>query len=290
MSNLEHNKSSHKQSKKSMVMLLALTAGYMIAEVVGGFVSNSLSLLADAGHMLADVVALSISLIAMFLAAKPPSFRASFGYWRAEVIAALFNGVALLIVAFFITKEAFLRFSSPEPIESLLMIGVAVGGLLVNLIGLWLLRDDKSHNLNIKGAWLHVLSDALSSVGVIISGVLIYFFGWYVADPLMSIAIAALVSYSALKLILETINVLMEHAPAHIDPREVKNVILSVPYASQVHDLHIWTITPGREALSVHVVMAKGGTFSRLLHDVEKVLAKDFGITHTTIQIEHNNE
>lgn len=262
----------------------------MFAEAVGGIASNSLALLADAGHMLADVVALSISLVAFFLASRPPSHRASFGYYRAEVIAALFNGVALLLVSFFIIKEAIVRLFEPAPVESNLMLAIAVGGLLVNIIGLWLLHHDKSHNLNVKGAWLHVLSDALSSVGVIISGLLIYFFKWHLADPITSIGIACLVCYSAVHLIVETINVLMEHAPVHIDPRLVERAILSVPNATKVHDLHIWSITSGQEALSVHIVLKPGGDFAKLLHDVETVLEQQFGITHTTIQIEHQAE
>jgi cobalt-zinc-cadmium efflux system protein len=279
-----------KRPTKRMIIVLCLTAFYMFAEAVGGIVSNSLSLLADAGHMLADVVALSISLVAFALASRPASNRASFGYYRAEVIAALFNGVVLLIVSFFIIKEAVLRFLQPAAVESNMMIAIAVGGLLINVVGLVLLQQDKSENLNVKGAWLHVLSDALSSVGVIISGLLIYFFNWYLADPITSIAIACLVSYTALRLILETINVLMEHVPGHIDPLDVEKAILSVSNATKVHDLHIWSITSGHEALSVHIVLKPGGDFGKLLHDVEQILEKKFGITHTTIQIETISE
>lgn len=274
---------------KRMILVLCLTAGYMFAEAIGGMLSNSLSLLADAGHMLADVVAISISIIAFMLSARPSNERASFGYHRAEVIAALINGVVLLIVSFFIIKEAIARFFTPAVIESRLMIAIAIGGLLINIIGLMALQRDKSHNLNVKGAWLHVLSDALSSVGVIISGLVIYFLGWSMADPITSIGIACLVSYSAIHLILETINVLMEHAPPHIDPKEVEHAILSVENATLVHDLHIWSITPGHEALSVHIVLKPGGSFAKLLHDVEKVLLERFGIAHTTIQIEHHD-
>lgn len=270
-----------------MILVLCLTATYMVAEVLGGMVSNSLSLLADAGHMLADVVALIISIVAFLLIKKPPNYKASFGYYRAEVIAALFNGVILLIVSFFIIKEAIMRFSTPSKVETDWMIGIALGGLMINIIGLWLLKDDKSSNVNVHGAWLHVLSDALSSVGVVISGIVIRVFNWDIIDPLTSIIIAGLVSYSALNLILLTVNVLMEHVPKHIDARLVEEAILKLPYASQVHDLHIWTITPGHEALSVHVVLKKGGQFDQLLCDIQESLKKHFGITHTTIQIEN---
>jgi cobalt-zinc-cadmium efflux system protein len=236
--------------------------------------------------MLADVVALVISLLAFWLIRKPPNHKASFGYYRAEVIAALFNGVVLLVVSFFIIKEAMMRFFTPAKVEADLMIAIALGGLLINIVGLWLLKEDKSSNVNVHGAWLHVLSDTLSSVGVIISGILIRWLDWQLADPITSIAIACFVSYSALNLVLLTINVLMEHVPIHIDARLVEQAILSVPYASKVHDLHIWSITPGHEALSVHIVLKNGGDFSKLLSDVQEALKKQFGIAHTTIQIE----
>jgi len=274
---------------KRIVVVLFLTAFYMVAEVVGGFYSNSLALLADSGHMLADVVALSISLVAFVLALKPPNHRASFGYYRAEVIAALFNGVVLLIVSYFIIKEAIVRIFTPAEVESNLMLLVAVGGLIINIIGLMVLHKDKGKNLNVKGAWLHVFSDALSSVGVIISGFLIYLFQWNLADPITSIGIALLVSFTAINLVLETINVLMEHTPSHIDPVEVKRAILSLSDAKSVHDLHIWSITSGQEALSVHVTIREGGSYPALLANIKNLLDSEFGIGHTTIQIEHES-
>lgn len=271
---------------RRVLLVLCLTATYMVAEVVGGFLSNSLALLADAGHMLADVAALAVSLIAFALAARPKSLRATFGYYRAEVLGALFNGVVLLMVSFFIIKESITRFFEPATIESDLMIGVALGGLVINMIGLLLLHQDRSRNLNIRGAWLHVLSDTLGSVGVVISGLLIHVFGWTLADPIASIAIAGLVSYSSLHLILETVHVLMEHTPAHIDPREVSKAIMAIKGTVRVHDLHIWTITSGKDALAVHVVADKATDYNQLLKAIESVLESQFGIEHTTIQIE----
>lgn len=275
-----------KRPTKRVLIVLFLTAGYMIAEAVGGFMSNSLALLADAGHMLADVAALTISLLAFYISSRPPTHKATFGYYRAEVIAALFNGVVLLLVAFFIIKEALARFFVPAKVESNLMMTVAVGGLLINLIGLSLLHRDKASNLNIRGAWLHVFSDTMGSVGVVFSGLLIYMFGWQLADPIASILIALLVSYSAIHLILETLHVLMEHTPAHIDPRAVSEEILSIPDTIKVHDLHIWSITSGKEALSVHVMARKNTDYDRLLSEIQKMLEMKFGIDHATIQIE----
>ena len=276
-----------RRPSRRVLLVLCLTAIYMIAEAIGGVLSNSLALLADAGHMLADVAALIVSLLAFWMASRPPNHRATFGYYRAEVLGALFNGVVLLVVSFLIIKESIGRFFSPAPIETNLMIIVALGGLLINVIGLWLLHQDKAKNLNIRGAWLHVLSDTLGSIGVVISGLLIRWFDWTIADPIASIIIAGLVSYSSMHLILETLHVLMEHTPAHIDPREVKKAILAVHGAIRVHDLHIWTITSGKDALAVHVVADQNADYSFLLQNIEKTLAERFGIEHTTIQLEN---
>jgi cobalt-zinc-cadmium efflux system protein len=285
MSNSHVSSKVDKPSRK-VFFVLCLTALYMVAEAVGGFLSNSLALLADAGHMLADVAALGVSLLAFALAARPKNLRATFGYHRAEVLGALFNGLVLLMVSFFIIKESISRFYVVANVEADLMIYVAIGGLLVNIIGLWLLHKDKSKNLNVRGAWLHVMSDTLGSIGVVVSGLLISWFGWQLADPIASIIIAALVSYSSIRLILETLHVLMEHTPTHLDPAAVKQAILQFPGAVRVHDLHIWTITSGKDALAVHVVAEKNCDYNKLLKSIEAVLSTEFGIEHTTIQIE----
>ncbi len=271
---------------KRVLIVLCLTAIYMVAEAIGGFLSGSLSLLADAGHMLADVAALSISLMAFMVSSRPANHKATFGHFRAEVIAAFINGVLLLVVAFFIVKEALARFFVSVEIESNLMISVGFGGLLINLVGLVLLHQDKKHSLNIRGAWLHVFSDMLGSVGVVISGVIIYFFGFTLVDSIASIIIAGLVAYSSTQLVLETLRVLMEHTPRHIDAREVHKEIISQPGVLMLHDLHIWSITSGKEALSVHVVAKDGADYNALLAELETMLKTKFNIEHTTIQIE----
>lgn len=279
-----HNK---QPPSKRLLIVLCLTAGYMVLEAVGGILSNSLALLADAGHMLSDVAALSISLFAFAMSSRPADQKASFGYHRAEVLAAFLNGFILLLVSFFIIKEAFERLFNPSDVEPKLMLVVAFGGLLVNICGLLILHRDKSANINVRGAWLHVFSDALGSVGCVISGFLIYFFDWRSSDAWASIIIAGLVCYSACKLIMETMRVLMEHTPAHIDPKKVSEELLSVPHVLMVHDLHIWSITTGIDALSAHVVVNKEAVYDQVLLDIQTRLQKKFDIDHATIQLEN---
>jgi cobalt-zinc-cadmium efflux system protein len=275
-----------KRPQTRVIIVLCLTALYMIAEAVGGFYSDSLALLADAGHMLADVIALGISLFAVIIASRPANQRATFGYYRAEVLAALFNGLILLLVSVFIIKEAITRLFDPVAVETHTMIGVALGGLVVNFIGLWLLHRDKDNNLNIKGAWLHVLSDTLGSIGVLISGLIIQIWGFYIADPIASIIIASLIFYSAARLVLETVGVLMEHTPAHINPSEVKKTLSAIKHVKRIHDLHIWTISPGRENLAVHVEFEGRADSEKILAQIQEVLKNKFNIGHTTIQLE----
>lgn len=283
---MNHNKKAYVKPTGRVVLVLLLTAGYMVAEAVGGYLSNSLALLADAGHMLADVAALSISLFAFAISAKPADEKATFGYHRAEILAALFNGLVLILVSFFIIKEAIGRLFNPSVVETNTMMLVALGGLVINLISLGILHKDSGSNINIKGAWLHVMSDTLGSVGVIISGLLIYFFGWHISDPLASIAISSLISYSAVHLIFDTVKVLMEQVPGHLCHQTITEEILSISEVSRVHDLHIWSISSGRDALSVHVVAEAEADYNKLLHDVQQLLTLKFGIEHATIQIE----
>lgn len=277
---------SNKKPTKQLLLVLCLTTAYMVAEVIGGFLSNSLALLADAGHMLADVAALLMSLMAFYISSRPADDKATYGYYRAEVIAAFINGVVLLIVSFFIIKEAMLRFFTPAEVEPDLMLWVAFGGLVINIAGLFVLKGHSSSNINIKGAFLHVMSDTLGSIGVIFSGILIKIFNWRLVDPIMSIAIALLVFYSSIRLIMETLHVLMEHAPRHINPKDILEELLSVPEILSVDNLHVWSITQGKDALSAHVVVEEGVDYNEILKNVKNILQAKFGISHTTIQIE----
>jgi cobalt-zinc-cadmium efflux system protein len=273
---------------KRIWIVLIITAGYLVAEVVGGVMSNSLALLADAGHMLTDVAALAISLFAFRLSLRPPNKKASFGYYRAEVLAALFNGVTLLVVAVFLIKESVFRLINPSPVHSGAVMLIALGGLLVNLLGLKLLYKDKAASINIKSAWLHLLFDALGSIAALVSGIFIYFYGWTLADPIASIAIALMVLYSSVYLIAQTVEVLMENTPAHIDAIAVAHAIAKVPQALSVHDLHIWSIRPGQETLSAHVIITKDADFDEIQKSIHDLLADRFGINHVTIQLERN--
>jgi len=283
----EHGHNNMRRPSRRIIMVLMLTACYMIFEIIGGILSHSLALLADAGHMLSDVAALSISWFAFMIAKRPPTKKATYGYYRAEVIAALFNGLILLVVACFIVKEAFVRLmEQPVQVATGAMIGIGAGGLLINIIGLALLQRDKAKNINIRSAWLHLLFDALGSVVVVISGFLIYLFNFSSADAIGSIFIAILVFYSAANLIAETVSVLMERAPPHIDGDQVINELKAVKGILDVHDLHIWSITPGKEALSAHVIVEDFVDYDLLQMAVHKLLFDKFGIEHLTIQLE----
>ena len=274
------------RSRRSLTLTLCLVLFYMIAELVGGWLSGSLALLADAGHMLSDAAALALSLFALWIARRPPTPRQTWGYYRSEILAALVNGATLVVISVFILLEAFERFRDPAPVNAPLLMAVATGGLVINLIGLSLLSGSKDDNLNLRGAWLHVLTDALGSVQAILAGALIWWFGWTWADPAASVLIALLVIWSAWHLLRETVGVLMEGAPRHIDVDEVRNSLAGIPGVLEVHDLHVWTITSGMESLSAHVVVAEGEPACDMLTVVRSTLHDRFGIHHLTIQIE----
>ena len=263
----------------------------MVAEVVGGLVTNSLALLSDAAHMFSDVAALAISLVALWLAARPATLRRTFGYYRAEVLAALFNGLTLILVSLYIFWEAIGRLLNPPAVQSGWMLVVAGIGLTANLISAWFLMrgGDHHHNLNVRGALLHVIGDALGSVGAIIAGLIMMYTGWYYADPIISVIIGLLVLISSWRLIRETISVLLEIAPAQIDMEKLKHSMLSVPGVTDVHDLHVWMISSSFTSMSGHVVTQNGADNQEILSRLERVLREQFDLTHTTIQMEPSN-
>ncbi len=266
-------------------LALALAFSFMVAEVVGGVLANSLALLADAGHMLSDAGALGLALFAAWIARRPPSPRRTWGYYRAEILAALANGAALLAIAAFIVAEALRRLGDPPQVRPGVMIPVAALGLVVNLAMLAVLSGSRHANLNLKGAWLHVLTDTLGSVQAIAAGVLIATLGWRWADPAASLAIAVLVVYSAWGLLKEAVAVLMESAPGGVNVDEVRAAMLAVDGVRGVHDLHVWSISTSFPALSAHVEAA-AGEHGAVLERVRGLLARRFGIRHSTIQIE----
>lgn len=274
------------RNQRSLAWALILVAGYMVAEIVGGLMANSLALLADAGHMLSDAAALSLSLFAMWIARRPPNARRTYGYYRAEILAALVNGATLIAIAIIIVIEAIKRFGSPPEVQGLLMTSIAVGGLAVNVAGLWILSGGRSESLNVRGAWLHMLTDALGSVAVIVAGAGIWAFGWYWIDPAASVAIALLVVHSAWALVAEAVAILMESTPGHLDIDEVRNVLVAIDGVQEVHDLHVWTITSGFEALSAHVVIDEVQAHAAMLSKIRQLVHDRFGIDHVTIQLE----
>jgi len=277
---------SRADDRRRLSVTLALVATYLVAEVVGGLWTGSLALLADAGHMFSDVAALALSLFAIWLAQRPASVERTFGYHRVEILAALANGVALIAVVLLILREAIERLSAPGEVLGAPMLVIAVGGLFVNLAGLWMLHGGKDSNLNVRGAWLHVLSDTLGSIGVIIAAFLVWAFGWSGADPIASIGIALLVIFASWQLLRETVGVLMEAAPGHIDVEEVRRVLCETRGVLSIHDLHVWTITSGFVSLSCHVESSHQVPDHELLAALQELLRERFGIDHVTIQIE----
>lgn len=289
-SSAKARQAARRQNRRRLGIVLCLSAGYMVAEFVGGLLTGSLALLADAGHLASDVGALALSLTAIWIAQRPADARRTFGHTRAEILAALAQAIALVLVAVFIVVEAVERLGSPSDVKGLGMVLIASGALAVNLSGMWILGQGRHESLNIRGAWLHVASDALGSLGVIAAGTLIALFGWQWADPAASLLISALVLIGAWKLLREAVDVLMETAPAHLDVGEIRSALQTLSGVSEVHDLHVWTIGSGEISLSSHAVAAQGCEPGELLRRIQDVLAKRFGIAHATIQIEPYTE
>lgn len=274
-------------NRRSLSIVLVLVAGYMVAEVVGGLLTNSLALLADAGHMLSDAAALGLALFALWFAARPAPSHRTYGYYRIEILAALANGATLVAVAALILFEAWERLLSPPAVQGGPMMAVAAGGLVVNLVSLRLLHAGRGESLNVRGAWLHVLTDALGSLQAIGAGALIVAFGWTWADPAASMLIGLLVLYSAWGLMSASVSVLMESAPVSVDVDAVRDALRQVPGVAEVHDLHVWSITSGMPALSVHLLASPDADrWDDLLARAGELLRHRFGVAHTTIQVE----
>ncbi len=273
-------------NRRRLGLTLGLAAGYMGVEVVGGLWTGSLALLADAGHMLADVAALSLALFASWIGSRPSGARWTYGLARAEILAALAQGAALAAVAILVVTEGLERLAAPPSVLGPGMLVIATGGLGVNALGLWILNAGRRDNLNVRGAWLHVLSDALGSVGAMLAGVLVWRFGWLWADPAASLAISGLILVSAWHLLREAVDVLMEAAPRHLDLGEIEKALGGLPEVVRVHDLHVWSIGSGEISLSCHLVADDPGNGTGLLSRVYRVLGDRFGIAHATVQIE----
>lgn len=264
---------------------LILTSLFLVAEVVGGLVSNSLTLLADAGHLFTDVGALAFSLFVVWLARQPATARNTYGYLRWEILAALLNGAVLLAVSAGIVWEAIQRLRAPEPVQTGLMFAVGVAGLVVNAVAARLLHSGSGHSLNVRAAYLHVLSDLLGSVAAVVAAVLIRYKGWAVADPAASIVMTLLIARSSWSLIRESVDVLLEATPAHIDLGGVHASLHAVSGVESVHDLHVWTLTSGVVAMSAHAIVPDAGLHQAALEEMTRVVGAH-GIQHVTIQLE----
>ncbi|WP_439882123.1 cation diffusion facilitator family transporter [Pontibacter sp. MBLB2868] len=281
-----HAISPSSKNKKKLKQVLALTFLYLIAEVVGGFLTNSLALLADAGHMLTDVGGLVFALIAIYLAERPASPDRTYGYYRAEILAALANAVVLIGISLYILYEAYTRFLDPPEVSSKPMMIVACFGLVVNLAGMFILRKSSDESLNMKGAYFEVLSDMLTSVGVIVAGIIMWTTGWYYADPLLSAAIGLFILPRTWALLKDAVGVLLEGTPADVNTAQLRDTIAAVPGVVDVHDLHVWSLTSGVNAMSVHVVSADGTPPNSVLEQVNDRVKSSYKIVHTTIQVE----
>ncbi len=277
----------HEVSKRRLILVLILTAAFMVVEFVGGWLANSLALMADAGHMLGDVAALSLSLFALWFARRPATEAKSYGWLRIEILAALANGIALGVIAVTIFVQAWTRFRQPEPVEGPLMLGVASAGLAVNIVAAVALHASTAHNLNVRGAYFHVLGDLLGSVGAIVAAILILTTGWTTADPLISCIVGVLILFSSWRLVTESVDVLLEAVPPDVDLAAVRTSILRVPGVEAVHDLHVWTLTSGFRAMSGHALVSDPRDHNHVLRLIHQRMHEDFGISHVTVQVEY---
>lgn len=281
-----HAETPASQNKRCLALVFGLTSVYLVAEVIGGVWTRSLALLADAGHMLTDVAGLGLALFAIRFAERPATPERTYGYYRVEILAALTNAVVLIGISFYILYEAYERLRNPPEVASKAMLLVAVIGLVVNIAGIVILRAGSSESLNLKGAYFEVLSDMLTSIGVIIAGVIMWTTGWYYADPLISAGIGLFILPRTWVLLREAVGVLLEGTPSDVNLTAVRGALENMAGVAGVHDLHVWTLTSGVNAMSVHVVLADNARHDDVLTAVQQRVTKDFPIAHVTVQVE----
>jgi cobalt-zinc-cadmium efflux system protein len=285
------NRQLHRErDRRALTITLAITAAYCLVELAGGIVTNSLALLSDAGHMFADVAALGISLFAARLSQLPPTASKTFGYHRGEILAAFVNGLALWLIVGLIFHEAYQRFWDPPAVRSASMIVIAAIGLAVNIVSLRLLRPSQGESLNVRAAFVHVFGDALGSIGALVAGVTMLIWGWYVADPLVSVGIGVLILYSSWGIVRESVDILMQGTPREMQLEEIEQCLLSIEGVCEVHDLHVWTLTSGRYLLSVHLVVSPSDTTRPVIEAAQQRLRERFGIGHTTVQVDAGDD
>jgi cobalt-zinc-cadmium efflux system protein len=272
---------------RNLRIALVLTASLFVVEVIGGILSNSIALLADAGHMLTDVAALGLALFVAWFSRQPSSPQKTFGYLRWEILAAFVNGATLLLISAWILWEAVIRLRAPEAVSGGLMLVVAVSGLVVNIIAARILVRSSSHNLNARGAYLHVLGDLLASVGTVAAAIAIRYTGWLVADPIASILTTVLIMRGAWQLVRESVDILLESTPAHIPMPAVRGQLEAIPGIESVHDVHVWAVTPAVVAMSAHCIVREQGQHQHVLEHIHDAM-RLFGIEHVTIQLERD--
>jgi len=272
---------------RNLRIALGLTAALLVVEVIGGILSNSIALLADAGHMLTDVAALGLALFVAWFSKQPSTPQKTFGYLRWEILAAFVNGATLLLISVWILWEAVIRLRAPEPIAGGLMLGVAVSGLVVNIIAARVLVRGSSHNLNARGAYLHVLGDLLASVGTVAAAIAIRYTGWLVADPIASILTTVVIMRGAWLLVRESVDILLESTPAHIPLPAVRGQLEAIPGIESVHDLHVWAVTPAVVSMSAHCIVREPAQHQHVLEHIHDAM-RLFGIEHVTIQLERD--
>ncbi len=275
---------THGQAPQAIVRAIVVTLIFMFVELIGGWMANSLALISDGAHMLTDVGAMLLSLFVIWVSRRPPSATMSFGYHRAEILGALASGLAIWLIAGGLVYEAIIRVQSPPEVKGPLVFGVATLGLLANLVSMRMLHHAQHENMNVRAAYLHILSDLLGSVGAIIAGLVLWLTGWRLIDPIVTLLFAGLMLVSSWQLIKEAVVVLMESTPSNLNADQVRTDLLLVAGVQEVHDLHIWTVASGRLALSVHLISTDNDT---LLARVNELLKTKHRIQHTTIQIEH---
>ena len=288
MTDHSHSHSAANANQRRLLIALAITALMTVVELVGGVLSNSLALLGDAGHMFTDTLALGLSVVALTLAKRPASQTRTYGFHRAEVLAALTNGTILVLICGFIFYESYQRLVSPPEVRGSLMLVVAAIGFLANLIGILILRSASRDNLNVKGAFLHMWGDTISSIGVIVASVIILVTGWTMVDPIISIFIGLLILRGAISLVLESSDILLEAVPKHLDVPQISSALKEIEGIRDVHDLHLWTITSGIYALSCHLLIEDRmvSSSSHIVEEVNQALSQKFGIGHSTLQLE----
>jgi cobalt-zinc-cadmium efflux system protein len=275
-------------NQRRLLVALSITGLMTIVELAGGLISNSLALIGDAGHMFTDTLALGLSLFALNLTKRPASQTKTYGYFRAEILAALVNGAILVAVSGYIFYEAYHRFVEPPEVRGGLMLIVAAIGLAANVVGISILRSAGSRNLNVKGAFLHMWSDTLSSIGVIAAGAIIFVTGRTIADPIISIIIGLLILRGAGGLVWESVNILLEAVPKHLDMSRINDSVRKIKGVKDIHDVHLWAITSGMYAMSCHLLIEDQmvSNCNQIVEEVNKTLSQEFGISHSTVQLE----